>query len=164
MMGRALLLIVAVSVGAVIASAPAHACLCLDTSESVAEATARADAVFEGDVVSLRLLEIPQPPGERYVRKTSVTIRVFRSWKGIEDSLVTLWNGSGIGDCGYDFQLQRGYLVFATRDADGRLSTTSCSKSTPIGKAQKAVRKLGIAERVYGERRVGPEGVCPVGF
>src|SRR5207253_552023 len=55
---------------------------------------------------------------------------VDRSQKEIE--IVT---GSGGGDCGYQFQIGVGYVVYAYKNAEGRLETNICSRTRTLAEA-----------------------------
>lgn len=65
--------------------------------------------------------------------------RVFRGDKADRVSVVT---GLGLGDCGYDFQTGRTYLVYASRTADGGWFTSICSGTSSIEDAGTALRFL----------------------
>ena len=136
-------------------ASPVQACLCREATESVAEAAHNSDAVFEGQVVALELLEVPGQREGTFIWKVSVTLRVARSWKGIEKGLVKLRTGSGVGDCGYDFRLQRAYLVFAKHDEGGRLYTSSCSRTAQVDQSTNTLRQLGPPPKTFEELRLG---------
>jgi hypothetical protein len=55
---------------------------------------------------------------------------VDRNQKEIE--IVT---GLGGGDCGYDFQIGADYVVYAYKNAEGRLETNICSRTRPLAEA-----------------------------
>jgi hypothetical protein len=145
----------------VVSVAPVDACMCREEKMPFSESVASADAVFEGQVVALRMLEEPRHEEGTFVLKVLVSLRVLRSWKGVDGNLVNLLNGSGLGDCGYDFRLGGGYVVFAHRDKNGRLAASVCGRTIPLGDASKTLRRLGPADKEFEEYRVGPEGVTP---
>jgi hypothetical protein len=94
------------------------------------------DAIFEGKVQSeeLRWPLIQTPVGglisadlEEFPPVLQVTFEVSRSYKGVKGTMVTVTTGVGGGDCGFDFEIGRQYLVYAYLDDSGQLSTGICS-------------------------------------
>ncbi|NIR58218.1 MAG: hypothetical protein GWO02_01190, partial [Gammaproteobacteria bacterium] len=74
-----------------------------------ADAEASADAIFEGRVVAL------EPPAEGDQQSpVRVTVRVSQQWKGIESEEVALTTAANSAMCGYNFELDRVYLIYAT--------------------------------------------------
>ena len=48
--------------------------------------------------------------------------------------------GGGGGDCGYPFQAGMDYVVYAFKNAEGRLETTICSRTRPLAQAAEDLR------------------------
>jgi hypothetical protein len=100
----------------------AEACSCLQTS--VCRSVTQADTIFEGTVESIELSPRDDAGGgllSSLLRQRVVRFRDLRSWKGDTPAFVT--TGSGGGDCGYDFQIGRRYVVAGNHAADGVVST-----------------------------------------
>lgn len=104
-----------------------------DFAESQAN---RADAVFEGKVrgVALHWKLRDTPAGDLLLANLDdnpptmlVTFEVSRSYRGTQPDEVQIETGLGAGDCGFDFEAGRQYLVYADADENGHLSTSVCS-------------------------------------
>jgi hypothetical protein len=81
-----------------------------------------------------------------------VTIRVDRAWKGVEAETVTVRTPSGDGPCGYAFQKDQAYLVYANRpeaegDAKPQLHTNICTRTKPMADAKDDLAALGEGKR-----------------
>jgi hypothetical protein len=126
-----------------VVGAPVFGCSCVkvppgvNTAQHLAEWAAKGqDAIFEGKVEGLELrwkfvearigdlvsADIEQEPPEM-----EVSFDVLRSYRGAEDKHVKVRTGLGGGDCGFDFETTKIYLVFANKDDSGELSTGICS-------------------------------------
>ena len=67
-----------------------------------------------------------------------VILEVTKSWKGIDASSVLIRTGRGGGDCGYDFDIGKDYLVYVNRSygkPDGYLITSICSRNAELSAA-----------------------------
>jgi hypothetical protein len=65
-----------------------------------------------------------------------VSFDVLRSYRGAEDKRVKVRTGLGGGDCGFDFETSKKYLVFAYQDDSGELSTGICSSTALLEESQ----------------------------
>jgi len=79
------------------------------------------------------------------VRTLKVVLIVDRAWKGVVRDSVVIWTGTGSGDCGYPFQVNERYLVFAAAADSGAFSTGICTLTQPLAAAGAYVRALGEA-------------------
>lgn len=124
-----------------------------------------ADAVFAGVVET-----IEDPSGDRLRRMSEtqrqaapraapselgpdfgrrVTLRVLQWWKGEQLSeRVQVWTAYGGGDCGYPFETDQSYLVFAHRWRD-LLTVGICSKTGPLVCAERDMEWLGEPIKTY---------------
>lgn len=93
------------------------------------EAAWRTDAIFLAQVVS-----IATKPGPTYSPRT-VSMRILEAFRGIEGESVEVTTGAGAGDCGYDFEAGRDYLVYAYRNGH-RLATGICNRTRPVEEAE----------------------------
>ena len=149
MFGTLLSLFLACSAGA---SPTARLCSCVrgygraHAKAMVKAALPRTDAVFIGSVVSVtdRTWPLPSRPS-MIVRTLKVVLIVDRAWKGVLRDSVVIWTGTGSGDCGYPFQVNERYLVFATAADSGAFSTGICTLTQPVATASEYVRALGEA-------------------
>jgi hypothetical protein len=66
-----------------------------------------------------------------------VRFRIFEALSGVAEgaSEAEIVTGFGSGDCGYDFRVGVEYVVYARKDARGRLSTGICSRTRPLAAA-----------------------------
>lgn len=119
----------------------AHACSCelpLGNStlkQQVKKARNDSQAIFTGEVI-----EIIRPTDSYSV---IVKFRVDQSWKGKLQKEITLITGRGGGDCGYRFEVGRGYLVYAYGSDEASLSTNICQRTTELKDAAVDVKLLG---------------------
>lgn len=127
------LMLTALAVGS-----PALACKC--APHSVAQALSQADAVFEGRVVTI---EDVNAGGEPAQVKKRVTLSIVRVWKDLEDvETVTVTTHAESAACGYHFELEKSYLVYANR-TDQVLSVHSCTRTRPMADASEDLSQLG---------------------
>jgi len=72
----------------------------------------------------------------------AVSFRVLRSYRGLKSEKVIVLTGMGLGDCGFDFETEKRYLVYADRiDADN-LFTSICTGTSSLEEAGPALRFL----------------------
>ena len=98
-------------------------------------------AVFEATVESAKTKSplIDAPVGsivpaslEEYPPVVSVTFTDARFYKGVQKRTLEVETGLGGGDCGFQFELRRRYLVYAYKDEHGQLSTGICTATASI--------------------------------
>lgn len=73
-----------------------------------------------------------------------VTFEVSDVWKGPPVSPITLETAASSASCGYEFQPDVEYLVYA-REVDGELIGSLCSRTTPLERAGADMEALGEA-------------------
>src|SRR6266481_2416413 len=131
---------------------PVLACSCVpvppgvNTSQERAEwATQGKDAIFEGKVdgIELKWKFLEAPAGdlvpadvEQEPPEVEVSFEVLRSYQGRKDRHVKVRTGLGGGDCGFDFETSKKYLVFAYQDDSSELSTGICSSTALLEESQ----------------------------
>jgi hypothetical protein len=109
--------------------------------------------VFSGEVLEIK--RIPNELGSEYLPNRLVTFRVDEAWRGGVSGVIEVHTGSGGGDCGFDFQAGRRYLVFA-HQWKGKLSTGICSPTKLLDKAKDDLAYLrqpfgpSAGGRIYG--------------
>jgi hypothetical protein len=72
----------------------------------------------------------------------AVSIHVLRAYRGQVSGNVTVLTGMGLGDCGFDFESGKKYLVYADRVDAGSLFTSICTGTSPLEQAGPALRFL----------------------
>ncbi len=120
---------------ALLAASPANACTCLESPPPLA-ALAEATVVFSGVVVNI------SPAGV----DLDVSLQVTGWWKGVTSSPIVIRTASHPVSCGFDFEVGVEYLVYAypgTPAQGGALSTTGCTRTTPIAEAGADLAELG---------------------
>ncbi len=114
---------------------PAHACSCI--SSPIDEALAGATEVFTGRVTAVK-----NPYAGAVIQSSmdplSVTMSVDRVWKGTLGRSVELRTANSGASCGYRFDANEIYLVFAH---DRHVSL--CSRTKPIATATEDLAALG---------------------
>jgi hypothetical protein len=71
-----------------------------------------------------------------------VSFRASRVYRGPHQQHFTVFTGSGGGDCGYDFDTGKKYLVFADKSGTDELSTNICTPTALANDASPYLRYL----------------------
>ena len=126
-----------------VSSQTVNACTCGGTG-SPCESFGSAAAVFAGTVVAMRMNERPKQTERNDVRWNPRVFKfsVEQSYLGVAGTEVEVFTGFGGGDCGYDFQIGRRYLVYAYRH-DDQLYTGICTRTRPFSSATEDLAFLG---------------------
>lgn len=118
-----------------------QACSCALPS-SVEDQLSRSEAVFAGRVLGVK--------EQRFLNggmAKAVRFEVSRVWKGEAVSEIIIHTGSGGGDCGFDFEEGKDYLVYShpsTMYGDKELLVTIiCDRTKPLSQAQEDLAVLG---------------------
>jgi hypothetical protein len=95
------------------------------------------DAVFTGMVTEITDPGLPIAPLVRPFPQRKVRIRITEALLGLDPNQreIVIETGLGGGDCGYDFQHGRDYIVYASNEPGGAFSTVVCSPTRPVEKA-----------------------------
>jgi hypothetical protein len=106
----------------------------------------RSDVVFEGsvdhiDVKGWPLKVVPGTTLSTAIR-IAVTFSDVRIYRGTTRPPFVVETGIGTGDCGYPFEKGRSYLVAASPNESGQLSTGICSATQPLESAGTTLRML----------------------
>jgi hypothetical protein len=132
------LLFTASAAASMVLLAPSQAAACSCMQQSPEDAEASADAIFEGRVVTL------QPPAEGDQQSpVQVTVRVTQQWKGVDAEEVELTTAANSAMCGYHFELDQVYLIYATENEDGGLMVSLCSRTQLADQADEDREHLG---------------------
>lgn len=134
------------------------ACTC-GGEQTLAEAFKRSDAVFAGVAEPFtepyRAAEDspphfpPHDPRNLDYRKR-LRFRVLSWWKSPRPApYVEIWTGLGGGDCGYEVETGKSYLVFVRSAPGNRLTTSYCSGNVPLVCASNALEQLGEPMKVF---------------
>jgi hypothetical protein len=139
----------------IFASANGFACFCGGRSykstmrETVAAYSAGAtQVIFEGSVEKQELRSgSPDAPNTALSMSTFgshrvVTFNVLRAYRGNASGSVTVLTGLGGGDCGFDFETGKKYLVYASRVNTEILFTSICTGTSSLEQAGPAFRLL----------------------
>lgn len=119
--------------------ATAHACKCmLPTPEQAREA---APLIFEGRVSAIE--DVPAKP-EEGVGTKRVTLALVRTWKGLEskESVVVSTSASS-ASCGFMFEPNTSYLVYAAEGEGGVIEVSGCSRTRAMTDAADDLAVLG---------------------
>jgi len=93
----------------------------------------QAKAVFSGKVVSMK-----KAPG----MTQRVTLKMLKSWKGPRKRQMVITVSIDPAECGFEFKQGHKYLVYALSGEAGRLTTTLCSRTTPLELADRDLQEL----------------------
>ena len=108
------------------------------------EALAEAAAVFSGKVVQIKR---HTPAGDIF-GGVEVVFRVDRAWKGVNKSTARVFTSSQSAACGYSFSKGQTYLVYASGNSRGRLSTNLCSRTKRLKDAREDLDALGAGRKL----------------
>lgn len=161
------------------AAGPVFACSCvqlptrLKTELDVAKWYASgSDAIFEGTVDRVDFKWAPEetPVGDLLSTDMDqmpvllkVSFNVSRTYKGKIERSATITTGVGHGDCGFDFEVGKRYLVYAYRDSSGQLSTGICTATALLEESQANLSYLQgkpIAENSKPSRNMPADKLC----
>jgi len=107
----------------------------LSIKQQINKARKSSNAVFSGKV-----LEITKHPQNFYV---SVKLLVKDVWKGNIPKEITVTTGLGNGDCGYPFEVDESYLIYANASNENKLSTTICHRTKNLSESIQDLQTLG---------------------
>ena len=110
------------------------------------DAVAQADAVFAGKV------EKVEPVVSRVSSFRRIKITVTSVWKGDREAATEIFTALDGAACGYDFQVNATYLMYAYKNESGRLQTDICTRTALISRAREDLDYLGPA--------VSEKGAC----
>jgi hypothetical protein len=116
------------------------ACSCVKPL-GVKEELTRSDLVFSGKVLSIK-----NEKGSNGIIKKVVLFKVNQTWKGSKVAKIKITTGQGEGDCGFPFQKNHDYLVYANKsDMYGKkeLISVICSRTNDLASAKEDLAKLG---------------------
>jgi hypothetical protein len=163
-------------VGLTFSSVPAVACKCVSpppglTARDLAiwNASGSGDAIFEGKVelveLKWKLIEakvgdlIPTDlgPDSPFMQ---VSLGVSRSYRGVQDKNIQVRTGLGGGDCGFDFEVGKQYLVYASADESGHLSTGICDGTALLEESHASLSYLRGEPVTSGNTAVPTGKLC----
>ena len=119
---------------------PIYGCSCREST--LEELFESADAVFIGEVLEIKLLKFLGLFGDYGIE---ATIKVSKNFKGNTKEQVIVSTGLGGGDCGYKFNKNVRYLIYAHGSGE-QLSANTCSGTIPLENALKE----NVLDRISG--------------
>jgi hypothetical protein len=133
----------------VLSLATVSACSCMAPGTPLEELN-RSDAVFAGKVIDI---------DKGFMDYTyKVTFEVQDSWKGIEAQEITLQTGQDSAMCGYPFEVNKTYLVYADQ-LEGELTAGLCSRTALLSNedftSNEDLEELGAPQHSYCAGRCG---------
>ena len=143
----------AVILGLTLSPAHVFGCTCSASPKDVKTASelsarTKVDAIFEGKVESVKLRwKLKEAQIGDVIPTTTtdldqngpvilVSFQILHSYRGDQRKTTRLVTGLGGGDCGFDFEVGRQYLVYAFRDEAGELSTNICTRTKRLEKSR----------------------------
>ena len=115
----------------------AYACSCVSPLPAVLSYF-NYDAVFSGRVVDI----VPPESRGNIVSSgdpVSVNFEVYKSYKGVDSKNVTVTTALSGVSCGYEFEKDKEYLVYAHKNNNGNLSVSLCSNTSLLSESQSDV-------------------------
>jgi hypothetical protein len=86
-----------------------------------------------------------------------VTFEVYAVWKGPAYSNITVTTARSGASCGYMFEEEQEYLIYADGSADN-LTVSMCSRTQPLGWAEEDLATLGEGTTALSDNPMLPEG------
>jgi hypothetical protein len=117
------------------------ACTCAP-AKSAAQELEQATAVFAGKVIEIR----KHKQAADVFATGEAVFMVEKAWKGVEERIVSVFTASHSAACGYGFKQGQTYLVCAHENAEERLSTSICSRTSRLEDARADVAELGAGK------------------
>ncbi|KGR90458.1 hypothetical protein CD30_11645 [Ureibacillus massiliensis 4400831 = CIP 108448 = CCUG 49529] len=121
----------------------AYACSCAAPGSPTEELN-MSTAVFSGKVI-----KIVDPNKDAEIQSSAdlleVQLKVKETWKGVDETIVTLYTARESASCGFNFTLNEEYLVYANK-SDGALHVNLCSRTAPLIAATSDLEELGAGE------------------
>ncbi|QQR54678.1 hypothetical protein IPG41_05830 [Candidatus Peregrinibacteria bacterium] len=117
---------------AMLSTPRAQACSCVRPGTPAEELEA-SDVVFSGQVVGI----------DHATYGYDVTLQVHESWKGEVKGKITVHTGMGGGDCGFNFEQGKDYLVYASQ-SDENYGVSICGLTGLL--ADSDTESLGIGQ------------------
>ena len=119
----------------------AYACSCM-IPESPNDSLQTSDAVFSGKAVKIEEKHSDDLAFSS-MDPVLVTFDVDRVWKGENESSITIQTRQSSASCGYSFEEDRHYLVYAQRNGE-MLDVSLCSRTSLVSSAAEDISELGI--------------------
>jgi hypothetical protein len=117
-----------------LASSPAQACSCLPPPAPKV-ALEKAAAVFVGKVITIE---------EKDGRRKEVKILVSKFWKGVTGDSVVVTTAIVSAACGFPFEMNKEYLVYASSiEVQKHLNTSLCTRTKKLEAAGEDLAELG---------------------
>lgn len=136
-----LLSFLVLSIMTIIIPSSVYACSCIQKQTVEAEFS-RSEAVFAG-----RVLEVKEQRHLDGSMTKAALFEVSQIWKGVSESQIIIHTGSGGGDCGFDFEKDKEYLVYAQPSTmygnKKLLITIICDRTNVLAQAQEDLAILG---------------------
>ena len=123
----------------------AYACSCAmppgTQKERAERALSSSEAVFSGRVTAIE----KEVATRRHPGTATATLRVSQLWKGPERATLEVSTASQESACGFPFEEEREYLVYAYGKLD--LKVDLCSETKPLSIAEADLATLGNGEK-----------------
>lgn len=103
-----------------------NACSC-NRRVAPCKAYAEAKAVFIARVTAI------DTTGGGAEKMTFASLFIEEAFKGISETRIKMWQGTGTGDCSFVFEKGTAYLIYAGySDESGRFHTNICTRTAPL--------------------------------
>lgn len=116
-----------------------YACNC--AINSVEAEYENSSAIFSGKVIQL----IDENKNKKLIStgdQITVILEVQEVWKGVNESQIMLHTVRSSASCGYEFEIGKEYLIYATEREQG-FHVSSCSRTTTLSHAISDIDYLG---------------------
>ncbi len=121
-----------------------YACSCIQPGIAIEELNSSA-IVFSGKVVDIKD-ENEDADIQSSADLLAIKFQVNESWKGVEETEVTVFTPRDSASCGFNFTLNEEYLVYA-HEGEGSYHVNICSRTAPLASASADLVDLGKGEK-----------------
>jgi hypothetical protein len=124
------------------------ACTCFDLSsigktekQLIKAERKKSQAIFAGEVTKIIVLKTASGTNSGMVE---IHFKVSQAWKGIKSQAVTIFTTNIPDICGYEFEVDEHYLIYAfTFPSNKDLHTTICTRTQKMSTAVADLKVLG---------------------
>lgn len=110
-----------------------YACSCMMPADPLTSMQ-ESDAVFSGKVTQISTGS----------RQNTISFEVEKNWKGAENSTIQITTNDTSAACGYNFEEDKEYVVYAYQNENESLAVSLCSRTAEFSQASIDIQALNL--------------------
>jgi len=110
-------------------------------------------AVFIGKILSIKEVTVKWFDEDELMKEVSIEVNKY--WFGVEKSKMIVYTGTGGGDCGVDFEIDKRY--FLSPDKIGGLLWANIGNSSIINSISENRKRAKPFDKLFGEGKIFQE-------